>query len=208
VTRGRRTDAVANHARILEAARAVLAERGLDLEVSEVAERAGVGVGTLYRHFANRDDLVRAVLVQTLEDVLARVRATAEIEDAAMALRQIPFVGTTEQPVFAAMQDPRAARLTQDMKQQMHKPKSDDIVDVIAGIVARGMQCGAFRANLDPRVTALAIIGSMATVYESMSPTRSLSELAGLLADLHGGMVGARGAAHTAAQGQDTTAQG
>jgi len=67
-THGRRTDAVANHTRILSAARAVFAERGLDMEVNEIAERAGVGVGTLYRHFANRDDMVCAILMQTFED--------------------------------------------------------------------------------------------------------------------------------------------
>jgi AcrR family transcriptional regulator len=190
--RGRRTDAVANHARILEAARAVLAERGLDLEVSEVAERAGVGVGTLYRHFANRDDLVRAVLAETLEAVLARVRATAEIEDPAAALRQIPFAVTAGQSLITVMQDPRAAKLMQDMKEQMSQPISGEIIDLIAGIVKRGAQRGVFRADLDPQATAAAILGSIGAVCESMSPTRSLSELAGLLADLHAGMVGAR----------------
>jgi AcrR family transcriptional regulator len=150
-----------------------------------------VGVGTLYRHFANRDDLVRAVLAQTLEDVLERTRSTAEIEDASMALRQIPFAITEVQPVFAALQDPRATKMIQDMKEQMSRSKSDEIIDLIAGIVARGMQCGAFRADLDPRTTALAILGSTASVCEAMTTTRPLSELADLLADLHAGMVGA-----------------
>jgi len=90
VTHSRRTDSMANHARILDAARSVLAERGLDIEVADVAERAGVGVGTLYRHFANRDDLVRAILAQAVVDVVARLRSAAEIEDPAEALRQIP----------------------------------------------------------------------------------------------------------------------
>src|SRR5690348_15442072 len=95
ITLGRRTDAVVNHARILEAAQSVLAERGMDMEVNEVADRAGVGVGTLYRHFANREDLVRAVLAQAFEDVLSRLRSTAEIEDPSVALREIPFTLTS-----------------------------------------------------------------------------------------------------------------
>ncbi|GAC1429867.1 MAG: hypothetical protein NVSMB65_03370 [Chloroflexota bacterium] len=79
VTHGKRIDAVANHARLLDAARTLLLERGLDLEVTDVAERAGVGVGTLYRHFANRDELVRATLVRLFDDLLGRVRSAAEI---------------------------------------------------------------------------------------------------------------------------------
>jgi hypothetical protein len=76
------------------------------------------------------------------------------------------------------------------MKEQMHHSKVDDLLDLLAGIVARGVQCGAFRANLDPRVTALAILGALGAVCESMFPARSLTELAGLLADLYAGMVG------------------
>jgi len=55
-----RVDAERNRARILDAARVVFAEQGLDASMSEVARRAGVGIATLYRRFPARDDLIAA----------------------------------------------------------------------------------------------------------------------------------------------------
>src|SRR5690242_13428523 len=57
----RRADASRNHERILIAARAVFVEHGLDASLDEVARRAGVGNATLYRHFGDREDLIRQV---------------------------------------------------------------------------------------------------------------------------------------------------
>ena len=56
-----RADARRNYDRIVEAARAELAERGTDASIDDIAKRAGVGSGTLYRHFPRRIDLVEAV---------------------------------------------------------------------------------------------------------------------------------------------------
>jgi AcrR family transcriptional regulator len=56
-----RADAVRNRARIVETAREVFAARGSDASLEEIARGAGVGIGTLYRHFPTRDDLVAAV---------------------------------------------------------------------------------------------------------------------------------------------------
>jgi AcrR family transcriptional regulator len=55
-----RVDAERNRARIVTAARAAFAERGLDVPLEEVAARAGVGIATLYRRFPTRDDLIAA----------------------------------------------------------------------------------------------------------------------------------------------------
>ena len=66
-----RRDARANRDRILEAARVSFATGGIDVSVEEIAQRAGVGMGTLYRRFPTKEDLIDAVL----EDVVRRVRA-------------------------------------------------------------------------------------------------------------------------------------
>src|SRR5260370_7035458 len=71
----KRADAVTNRARILEVAQSVFAECGLELEMNEVAARANLGVGTLYRHFANREDLLRAIVLYTIDDALAQLRS-------------------------------------------------------------------------------------------------------------------------------------
>ncbi len=68
-----RADAARNRARLLDAARDVFAERGLDATMDEIARRAGVGVGTAYRRFRNRDDLINALLEERLEEFMTIV---------------------------------------------------------------------------------------------------------------------------------------
>src|SRR4051794_41510603 len=65
-TRPRRADAERNRARILAAASELFAQRGLDASMPELAERAGVGVGTLYRAFPDKDHLLAAVMAERL----------------------------------------------------------------------------------------------------------------------------------------------
>ena len=57
-----RRDAQRNRDRIVAATRAAFQERGLDVGVDEIARRAGVGMGTLYRHFPNKDALIDAIV--------------------------------------------------------------------------------------------------------------------------------------------------
>ena len=66
-----RRDAVRNYHRILDAAREVLGESGADASMEQIAARAGVGVGTVYRRFASKDALVDELLQLALEDVLS-----------------------------------------------------------------------------------------------------------------------------------------
>ncbi len=74
-----RADAALNRARILEAAEEVFAAQGVSAPIDDVAERAGVGVGTLYRHFATKEALFEAIVLARLEE-LQRVAADA-LED-------------------------------------------------------------------------------------------------------------------------------
>lgn len=62
-----RADAQRNVGALLEAARAAFAESGVDAPAKEITDRAGVGVGTLYRHFPTRSDLVAAVLQREID---------------------------------------------------------------------------------------------------------------------------------------------
>lgn len=61
-----RRDVVRNRARIIEAGRQVFAEQGVDASMSEIARRAGVGVSTMFRHYACRDELITAVFAEHL----------------------------------------------------------------------------------------------------------------------------------------------
>ncbi len=76
-----RKDAQRNRARLITAAREVLAEQGVDGSLEEVARRADVGIGTLYRHFPTRDVLVEALVdnrMQDVTDVAARALEAAD----------------------------------------------------------------------------------------------------------------------------------
>lgn len=78
-TRRQRADARQNVDALVEAAKQVFAESGVDAPVRSIAERAGVGVGTLYRHFPLRSDLISAVFRHEMD---ACVDAATEIEAA------------------------------------------------------------------------------------------------------------------------------
>ena len=69
-----RRDAVRNYHRVLEAAREVLGESGADASMEEIAARAGVGVGTVYRRFANKDALIDELVRLSMADALDAAR--------------------------------------------------------------------------------------------------------------------------------------
>jgi AcrR family transcriptional regulator len=76
--RPQRADAKRNRELLLAAARDAFTEKGSDASLEDIARRAGVGVGTLYRHFPNRQDLLEAVYV---EEVEALCRSAADFAD-------------------------------------------------------------------------------------------------------------------------------
>ena len=71
----RRADAQRNLEALLDAAKAVFAVSGVDAPAEEITDRAGVGVGTLYRHFPQRSDLVLAVLKHEIDACATRAGA-------------------------------------------------------------------------------------------------------------------------------------
>ena len=83
---GQRRHARRNHELLVAAAREVFAERGVEASLEEIARRAGVGVGTLYRHFATRDALVEAVFERRIGDFVAIAQAALDEPDGWRAL--------------------------------------------------------------------------------------------------------------------------
>ena len=76
-----RKDAERNRQRILVAARELFAERGLEVTMDDIAHHAGVGVGTVYRRFPDRELLIDALFEDTLERMVALAREACKIED-------------------------------------------------------------------------------------------------------------------------------
>src|SRR3954451_1211617 len=81
-----RADAERNRARLLEAARDLFAERGLDVTMDEIAHHAGVGVGTAYRRFGSRDELIGALFEARMEEYVALAEQALGEPDAWRAL--------------------------------------------------------------------------------------------------------------------------
>ena len=84
---GLRADAERNRRRILEAARAVFAEAGLDAPLEAIAQRAGVGIATLYRRFPTRDDLIAASFAPRMAEYEAAIDAALRAPDPWVGLR-------------------------------------------------------------------------------------------------------------------------
>jgi AcrR family transcriptional regulator len=80
-----RADAQRNRARLLEAAEVVFASEGIEAPVDLIAEKAGVGVGTLYRHFPTKEKLCEAILLERLAGITADAQALACAEDPSAA---------------------------------------------------------------------------------------------------------------------------
>ena len=79
-----RADAARNRTRVLDAARTAFAEQGLDVGVEEIARRAGVGKGTLYRRFPTKEALVRAIFDDILNEI-EQISAETDAEPDARA---------------------------------------------------------------------------------------------------------------------------
>src|SRR5512132_3758515 len=80
-SRPRRADAERNRSRILAAASELFAQRGLDASMPELAERAGVGVGSLYRAFPDKDHLLGAVMAERLRWLAGEIEAATAASD-------------------------------------------------------------------------------------------------------------------------------
>lgn len=142
--RALRRDAVENRARILDAAEAVFAEKGPTASTEEVAERAGVGIGTVFRHFGTKDELLVAVLRRILEGLAATARERVDDPDPATAffevLERIVEQGRLKRVVAAGLSSP------DDMP-----PKGDWVVplrDALAELLPRAQSAGAVRGDI------------------------------------------------------------
>jgi AcrR family transcriptional regulator len=142
-----RADAARNRARILDAARAAFAEAGLDVGVEEIARRAGVGKGTLYRRFPTKEALVRAIFDDLLEDFGALVARADAVADAGAAFAGFLSEAAQMQASNQGFFDVVAQRLGAAALTPEHRVR---FLAVIARPLRRAQQTGAVRADLCP----------------------------------------------------------
>lgn len=109
--RPQRADAQRNRQRVLDAAFEIFAVEGEDAAMDAIARRAGVGVGTVYRHFATKEALIEALVQVRFEEMLDRVERALERDDdpwaAIVELFNHAASLQSRDRIFAEMNDPR-----------------------------------------------------------------------------------------------------
>jgi len=152
-----RADGQRNRERLVETAKAVFADAGTDASLEEIARRAGVGIGTLYRHFPSRDAIVEAVYrreVQQLADAAARLMAEQAPGEALHAWMGV-FVDyiATKKLIAPALANPAADR------SELYATAGATMTRAMIELVARAKAAGEIRADADPDDLLCALIG-------------------------------------------------
>jgi len=172
-----RADALRNRTKILQAAKRAFLESGTDSSLDDIATQAGVGSGTLYRHFPNRDSLIEAVYQAEVDRLVARGRELADSDDPFEALRSwlLRFVDLVVQKhlawaVLNSLAD-GAARLLEQSREQ--------IWQTLTKLVDRAKATGQINADLEPTDLLRAIVGvsMVATIPDWEKSARRLVDL-------------------------------
>ncbi len=142
-TRPPRADAVRNRAALLAAAADEFAERGMDASVADIARRAGVGKGTVFRHFATKDDLIAAIVLDRIDELTTAGEGLLDAEDPGAALLEFLTVAAHQRQQRdlsflhgAGDVDPAVARARERMYRTVHE------------LVDRARRHGAVRADV------------------------------------------------------------
>jgi AcrR family transcriptional regulator len=174
----RRSDAARNAGRIVTAAREVFLELGTDASLDEVARRAGVGVATLYRHFASKEALYQAIValrfVETIDPVLVRARqdadpwrAVVEVLSAALEL------AAGERPILVAGRG--RGLLGDDLRSRF--------MASFTQLVRRAQRAGVIRADLDAADLPRLVMMLIGTVWLPEDPARGWQRYLSLMLD-------------------------
>ena len=172
-----RSDAQRNRERILEVARQAFSRSGANTSLDDVAREAGVGPGTLYRHFPTREQLLEAVYRSEMEKLAAAEQKFAEELPPLEALRTwlLLFVDyiATKQLIAPALN-----ALLGDPK-KVFEASYVRIWDAIRALVKRAIKSGDIRKDLDPIDLLRALIGvaSVATSPDWQQSARRLVDI-------------------------------
>jgi AcrR family transcriptional regulator len=141
-----RADARRNLERILEAARAAFAERGLDVGVEEIVRRAGVGKATFFRRFPTKDALVLAVLEGFVDEVEVAADQAVQAEQPLEGLREFLMYNMSMQAHNAAFFDAIAARF---MGENPPVELTDRMLAAVDRVVEPARAAGVLREGVE-----------------------------------------------------------
>jgi AcrR family transcriptional regulator len=156
-TRSPRADAVRNRERLLEAAKAVFSAGGPEASLEAVAKRAGVGIGTLYRHFPTREDLYEAVYRREVEHLTELAEQLKTAADPAEALHRwlrwnVEFVAT-KKGMAAAL------ALAAHRPSELIAFSFDRLSKAVGALLDRAVAAGQIRGDISPEDLLRTLVG-------------------------------------------------
>jgi AcrR family transcriptional regulator len=178
VQRKPRVDAQRNRERILGVAKEAFTRSGANASLDDIAKQAGVGPGTLYRHFPTREELLQAVYRSELEKLAAAERKFAETMTPIEALRAwlLLFVDAIAAKQLIA---PALNTLVGDHK-KVFAASYAQMQQAIQALVKRAIQSGDIRKDLEPMDLIRALVG-VANVTSSPDWQQSARRLVDIL---------------------------
>ena len=152
-----RADGQRNRDRLVETAKAAFADSGADVPLDDIARRAGVGIGTLYRHFPTRDAIVAAVYRREVQQLAGAATALLAERPAGEALhcwmRLFVDYIATKKVIAVALAD--IARNATDL----YATSGAQVTDAMVLLVNRAAAAGDIRPDIDPQDLLRALVG-------------------------------------------------
>jgi AcrR family transcriptional regulator len=180
VCRPLRADAQRNRERVLCAAEAVFAAEGISVPVDVIAEKAGVGVGTLYRHFPTKEKLIEAILISRIVEVAADARARIGSDDPGAAffgfLEHLVAESSLKRDLIAALSEAGI-----DLEVAMGGAKQD-LHAAVAALLEVAQRAGAVRPDVSPAVV-LSLIGGTCMAADQAHAGASPMEMLAIVCD-------------------------
>ncbi|UAC01719.1 TetR/AcrR family transcriptional regulator [Dactylosporangium vinaceum] len=141
-----RADAQRNRARVLAAAERVFAERGTAASTEEIARAAGVGVGTVFRHFPSKEALLQALVLERLVRVAADAREHARSSDAGAAF--FDFFTTVVRGSATKLELVDALAELGIHPNETGAPIAEEVTEAVATLLRQAQQAGAVRSDI------------------------------------------------------------
>jgi AcrR family transcriptional regulator len=154
MTRPLRADAERNRRKLLDAAAELFARKGLSVGLDEIARHAGVGVGTAYRRFPDKEQLIAALFEERIEQVVALAERAAEHDDAWEGLVEF-LTGNVE--LQSTDQGLKELVFGSPVGRAQVESARSRIMPAVSHLVARAQAAGALRADVAQTDVALTV---------------------------------------------------
>ncbi len=169
-----RRDAIANRERVLAAAREVFGERGVDAEVREIAERAGVGVGTVYRNFPSKEALIDGLVNQFIDELRPAFDEAVANDDPIAGLSSLLRQAMISAESFGNVLN-LITLMTGERPQTVDHAR-DELKEQAIRVFQRGVEKGVFRDDVSPEFMTMFIEVAMPDTYIRLRETYTAEE--------------------------------